>query len=92
MNASKKDPYVSLLASNRRFGHIGYLRSLIHEAQGQSTVEYALVVSGFLVVFLAMGLMHHAISSGLFVEHALMSASHVITNVPDGVLRDVFLV
>lgn len=62
------------------------------QASGQSTVEYALVVSGFLVVFLAMGLMHHAINSGLFVEHALMSASHVITNVSDGVLRDVFLV
>lgn len=69
-----------------------YVSSRVLQSSGQSTVEYALVVSGFLVVFLAMGLMHHAINSGLFIEHALNSASHVITNVSDGVLRDVFLV
>ncbi len=69
-----------------------YIRGHINDACGQSTVEYALVVSGFLVIFIAMGLLNHAISSGLFVEHALMSASHVVTNVSDGVLRDVFLV
>lgn len=91
MNASKRKQGMHLLVSTLERASKRVSRCLM-QSSGQSTVEYALVVSGFLVVFLAMGLMHQAINSGMFVEHALNSASHVITNVSDGVLRDVFLV
>ena len=59
---------------------------------GQASLEYALVMGAFASLLMGLGLLHQVLSNGLFVEHALQSASHVITNVSQGVLRDVFLV
>lgn len=43
---------------------------------GQSTVEYAVVLVAVLCVVVALGALWRALETGLFVEHALASASH----------------
>lgn len=39
-------------------------------------MEYALLLAAFLTVVMGLGLLMRALDSGLFVEHALASASH----------------
>lgn len=58
---------------------------------GQSTVEYVVVMTGFLVVAVGMGAIWHALRDGGFVEHALLSASHHVGGVVAAVVADVFL-
>lgn len=64
---------------------------MVCDAQGQSSVEYAVVLAGFLALLVALGLLHDSFREGLFVQHALLSASHHINNVHLGVLYDAFL-
>lgn len=59
--------------------------------KGQSNVEYAVVLAGFLAMLIALGVLHNSLREGLFVQHAILSASHHITNVHLGVLHDAFL-
>lgn len=59
-------------------------------SSGQSTVEYALVLFGFLALILAMGALGQFFQEGNLVAHALSSASHHVTLVSPGALRDVF--
>lgn len=49
--------------------------SLVSEA-GQGTVEYALVTAAFVCVLVAGAAFWRALSGGLFVDHALLAASH----------------
>ena len=65
-------------------------RSLSSES-GQATVEFALITAGFLVILVAGGALWRSLESGLFVEHALMSASHHIQGTAAGLLADIFL-
>jgi len=58
---------------------------------GQGSVELALVIAGFLVLVLALGVLWRALEGGLFVDHALASASHHLHSVDGGVVGDVFL-
>lgn len=58
--------------------------------RAQATVEYAAVLAGFLCVVVALGALWRAVSSGLFVEHALMAASHHIQAAALGAVADVF--
>lgn len=58
---------------------------------GQGTVEFALVGAAFLSLVVALALLWRALESGLFVEHAVISASHHVRSVMEGVLGDAFL-
>ena len=58
---------------------------------GQGSVEFALVCIAFLSVALALGALWQALQGGLFVDHALASASHHLQSVTAGTLGDVFL-
>lgn len=64
---------------------------MVCNVQGQSSVEYAVVLAGFLALLIALGLLHNSLREGLFVQHALLSASHHINAVHSGVLHDAFL-
>lgn len=46
------------------------------EGQGQGTVEFAVVLFGVLSLVLAFGVVRGAFQEGLFVDHAMQSASH----------------
>lgn len=59
--------------------------------RGQGSVEFAVVTAGFLVVALTLGLLWRALEGGLFVEHALVAASHHVQGVSGGSLADLFL-
>lgn len=58
---------------------------------GQSMVEYAVILAGFLALIMGMGVLWHLFDTGLVVEHALQSASHHLQDVAQGAWLDVFL-
>ncbi|MBU5404822.1 hypothetical protein KQI08_02670 [Paraeggerthella hongkongensis] len=58
---------------------------------GQSTVEFAIVAAAFISVLVALGALWRSLKSGLFVDHALASASHHVQGVLAGGIADVFL-
>lgn len=66
-------------------------RVLAHGEHGQGTVEFAVVTAAFLAVALACGALWRALGDGLFVEHALASASHHVQLAAPGNVADVFL-
>ncbi len=66
-----------------RIGHFVPLRDLLSECiskfeveSGQGTVEYALVLTACLSIFVALGLLMGSIEDGVFVDHAVQAASH----------------
>lgn len=61
------------------------------DERGQSTVEFALVTAALLIVVVACSMLWRRMESGLFVEHALSSASHHIELAAPGSIADVFL-
>lgn len=68
-----------------------YIQRSLRDIRGQGTLEFALVTAAFLVVVCALALVWRTFDVGLFVEHALMSASHHLRSAGAGVLSDVFL-
>lgn len=62
-----------------------------HREEGQGTVEFALVTAAFLSVAIAFGALLRALESGLFVEHALTSASHHVGLTMPANIADIFL-
>lgn len=58
---------------------------------GQATVEFAIVTAAFLVVCLGFGAMWRGFSGGMFVEHALSSASHHVQSISPQAAADVLL-
>lgn len=58
---------------------------------GQSTVEFALLTAALLVVVVGCALLWRRLEGGLFVEHALSSASHHVESAAPGTIADVFL-
>ena len=64
---------------------------MLLEESGQGSVEFALVIMAFLVIFAALGILWRALQGGLFVDHALSSASHHLQSVSAGVVGDVFM-
>lgn len=58
---------------------------------GQSTVEFAVVAAAFLVVTLGLGALWRGVSGGLFIEHALSTASHHIEGAAPQALADILL-
>lgn len=61
------------------------------DEQGQGTVEFALVTAGLLAVIVACGALWRSFEGGLFVEHALIAASHHVQGAAPGAVADVFL-
>ncbi len=59
--------------------------------QGQSSVEYAVVLAAFLALVVGLGVMSRFMGSGVILDHALQSASHHLQNVATGAWIDVFL-
>ncbi len=73
----------TLASDESRIGHFVALRDLVSDCvskleveSGQSTVEYALVLSACLGVVVGLGLLMGSIEDGVFVEHAVAAASH----------------
>ena len=58
---------------------------------GQSTIEFALVCFALIGFIVALSVLWHLFERGLFVEHALASASHHLQSVFSGVVGDVLL-
>lgn len=56
---------------------------------GQATVEYVVVLAGFLCVIAGLAALQNAFGSGLVTEHALTAASHHVGGSAGGLL-DVF--
>ena len=78
-------------AVERHLGRNQQLVGTIVGDSGQSTVEFAVVMAGFLAVTVALGALWHALSDGLLVEHALVVASHHIQAVAPVTIVDIFL-
>lgn len=66
------------------------LADKMRSERGQGTVEYAVVLAGVLCAIMALGVLAKAMGEGLFVEHALMSASHHLQLAALGSVADVF--
>lgn len=58
-------------------------------ARGQANVEFAIIFAAFLAIVIALGALWRAFGDGLFVEHALQSASHHLAQVDLGAWGDV---
>ena len=65
------------------------IRRLAGES-GQGTLEYALVMFGFLSIVAGLGALWNMLDGGLLVSHALASASHHVQAVTPGAVADVF--
>ncbi|OUO92165.1 hypothetical protein B5F40_02015 [Gordonibacter sp. An230] len=63
----------------------------LDDAKGQGTVEFAVVTAAFLAMLVALGMLWRCLEGGLFVEHALLSASHHVQLAAPGSVADVFL-
>lgn len=59
--------------------------------RGQGTVEFAVVFFGFLSLVIALGVVRGAFQDGLFVDHALQSASHSLESSAPGAVAGVLL-
>ncbi len=59
------------------------------DERGQSTVEYAMVLAASLAVVVGLGMLWGAVDGGMFVQHAVASASHNIQGMA-GSVADVF--
>ncbi len=57
--------------------------------KGQSTVEFAIVTAAFIFIAIGFSALWHAFEQGLFVQHALQSASHHLQSVDLGAWSDV---
>ena len=61
------------------------------DVRGQGTLEYALAMAGLLSIVVALGVLWRVLGGGVFVEHALMAASHHVQAVEPGAGADVFV-
>lgn len=59
---------------------------------GQSTVEFAVIAAAFLALVIGLGSLWRAFDEGMFVNHAVSSASHHLEGIfPGGGFGDVVL-
>lgn len=65
-------------------------KTLIVDTCGQSTVEFAIVTAALLIVVVAISLLWNLGDNGIFVEHAISSASHHLQEAAAGIVGDVF--
>ncbi len=57
----------------------------------QGTLEYAVVLAGFLALVVGLGTLRHVVSGDMLVGHALSAASHHLEAASLGWVGDVFL-
>lgn len=62
----------------------------INDESGQSTVEFAIVTAALLTMVIALSLIWSLGDNGLFIEHAISSASHHLQEAAAGIVGDVF--
>jgi uncharacterized protein (UPF0333 family) len=62
-----------------------------HNSNGQATIEFALVGIILLVIIIALFLLATKMRDGIFVEHAIESASHAFTKNSGGAISDIIL-
>ena len=55
-------------------------QQLVADESGQSTVEYAIVFTALLAVVAGAGALMGVLGDGLFVQHAVTSASHSVAS------------
>ena len=67
------------------------LRRAALNGSGQSSVEFAVVMAGFLSLTVALSALWHAFDGGMFVQHAINVASHHIQSVAPVTVTDLFL-
>ena len=84
-------PSVAAGAVERHCGRHQRLVAELLGQDGQSTVEFAVVTAGFLVVTVALVAFARMLGDGLIIEHALAVASHHIQAVAPATIVDVFL-
>lgn len=76
--------------------HVGTIEAQRATSQcsgsGQASVEYAVVLVGFLALIIALGTLHSFLEDGALVEHALQSSSHAIERICSGTTKDVMCV
>lgn len=63
-----------------------------NDRSGQASVEYAVVLVGFLALIIALGALHSFLEDGALIEHALQSSSHAIERICSGTTKDVMCV
>lgn len=63
-----------------------------HSGSGQASVEYAVVLVGFLALIIALSVLHSFLEDGALIEHALQSSSHAIERICSGTTKDVMCV
>ncbi len=61
----------------------------MRDRTGQSSAEFAIILAAFICVAIALGALWRVLDQGLFIEHALMSASHHLSSVDVGAWGDV---
>ena len=66
-------------------------RCAVNGCDGQSTVEFAVIMAGFLSLTVGLAALWHAFDSGMVVEHVLAIASHHIQLVAPATIADLFL-
>lgn len=59
---------------------------------GQASVEYAIVLTGFLALVIALGVLHSFLEESQIIEHALRASSHAVENIDFDTLKDVMSV
>lgn len=83
-------------ASTQACVHIGTVKARRATSQrsgsGQASVEYAVVLVGFLALIIALGTLHSFLEDGALIEHALQSSSHAIERICSGTTKDVMCV
>ena len=67
------------------------LTAIRSDEHGQATTEYLIVAGALLVVIVALAALAGRLQDGLFVEHAINSASHAFGHNTMGSIGDVLL-
>ena len=67
------------------------MRDRIRDIRGQGTIEYAIVIAGFLALIVALGALWRFLESASLVEHAVQGASHHVSGASLGGILDVLL-
>ena len=66
------------------------LDQITKNQDGQSTVEFAIVTAAIIVIVVALGAIWRLGDEGIFVDHAVSSASHHLEEAAAGIVGDVF--
>lgn len=66
------------------------IKSIFINKNGQSSLEFAVITAAMLLIILTIGMLWKLSDQGIFVEHAIHSASHHISDAAAGIVGDLF--